>query len=233
MSIKYGQTCPISKAAELLGERWTLLILRELLLGTSRFSDFQRALCQISPTLLTKRLGQLVDGGLVIKKKTSDKRTEYFLTAAGRELQPIMVGLGEWGSRWARGQMSDDELDVELVMFDFCRRVDAGALPACRNVIHFVVSGAQETTHWWLVVDPNKRELCVNKPGHDNDLTITTNARTLNEIWAGDIALSEAKRRGQFELSGSPVLTRTISAWLRPGMFAGVRPAQEQASADA
>ncbi len=227
MSIKYGQTCPISKAAEVLGERWTLLILRELLLGTSRFNDFQRALSQISPSLLTKRLGQLTDAGLVIKKKTTDKRSEYFLTPAGRELEPIMIGLGKWGSRWARGQMSGDELDVEMVMYDLCRRIDADALPACRNVIHFVVRGAARLTHWWIVVDPDKRELCVNNPGHEDDLTITTNARILNEVWAGDVRLEDAIGGGRFELKGSSVLTQSISAWLRRGMFADVRPARE------
>src|SRR6478609_9628046 len=129
-SIRYGQMCPISKAAEILGERWTILIIRELLLGSNRFSDLQRALSQISPTLLTKRLNQLQDCGLVIRKTLpKQKRTEYHLTPPGRELLPVVVSLGEWGMKWARGQMSDDELDVELLMHDFSRRIDETQLP--------------------------------------------------------------------------------------------------------
>jgi DNA-binding HxlR family transcriptional regulator len=105
MSIHYGQSCPVSKAAEVLGERWTILIIRELLLGTSRFSDFQRALSQISPTLLTKRLNQLQDWGLVMRKTGSGgQRPEYYLTAAGIELKPIVLGLGEWGMKWRAGR---------------------------------------------------------------------------------------------------------------------------------
>src|SRR5258707_383204 len=109
MSTRYGQFCPVAKAAEVLGERWTILIVRELLMGTTRFNHFQRTLSQISPTLLTKRLNQLQDAGLVIRKHLPEqRRTEYHLTPAGRELLPVVVGLGEWGMKWARGQMSDD-----------------------------------------------------------------------------------------------------------------------------
>ena len=114
-----SQFCPIAKAAEVIGERWTLLILRELLLGTTRFNDFQRALSQISPTLLTKRLNQLNEDGLLIKKQPEPRKTEYHPTAATRELAPVIMGLGEWGMKWARGQMTDEEMDVELLMLEF------------------------------------------------------------------------------------------------------------------
>jgi len=100
MSIRYGQICPVSKAAELLGERWTLLIIRELVLGTTRLNDFQRALSQISPTLLTKRLNQLEEAGLVVRKAMpNQRRIEYHPTAASKELKQIILGLGEWGMR--------------------------------------------------------------------------------------------------------------------------------------
>src|SRR3954465_7620571 len=139
MSTRYGQFCPVAKAAEVLGERWTILIVRELLLGSNRFSDLQRALSQISPTLLTKRLNQLQDCGLVIRKiLAKKKRTEYHLTSAGRDLLPVVVSLADWGMKWARGQMSDDELDVELLMLDFSRRIDETQLPGGGTVVHFV-----------------------------------------------------------------------------------------------
>ena len=130
MSIRYGQFCPVAEAAEVLGERWTILLIRELLLGTKRYSDFQRALSKISPTLLTKRLKQLVDCELVERQTPpGQRRVEYHLSAAGRELQPAVLGLGNWGMKWARGQMQDDELDVQMLMYDFCRRIDTAQLP--------------------------------------------------------------------------------------------------------
>lgn len=226
MSIKYGQFCPVSKAAEMLGERWTILIIRELLLGTTRFNDFQRALSQISPSLLTKRLSQLQDCELVVRKPSSDgKRSEYYLTPAGRELEPIVVAMGEWGMRWARGQMSDDELDVELLMYDLRRRIDESKLPGGQTVLHFSFPGLTTFPHWWIVVDSGEKELCVSHPGKPIDLTITTNLRTLTEIWTGDTEIRKAKQDGRLQLQGSPLLARSIADWLRIGLFGHIRPA--------
>lgn len=226
MSIRYGQFCPISKAAEILGERWTILIIRELLLGTSRFNDFQRALSQISPTLLTKRLNQLQDCGLVIRKNLpGQRRTEYHLAPAGKELGPIVVGLGEWGMKWARGKMTDDELDVEMLMYDLHRRIDRDQLPGGRTVVSFTFSDLSNFRHWWIVLEENGgRELCVDNPGRDVDVHITTNLRTMAELWAGDTELRAAKKDGRLQLDGNPVLVRTIGSWLRMGLFAHVRP---------
>lgn len=181
MSIHYRQFCPIAKAAEVLGERWTILIIRKLLLGSTRFSDLQRALSQISPTLLTKRLNELVDCELVIRKTLpKQKRTEYHLTAAGRELLPVVTGLGKWGMKWARGQMSDDELDVELLMHDFCRRLDTTQLPGGRNVIQFVITGLDKFAQWWIVIEGDgKRELCVINPGKGVDVQLRSDLRTM------------------------------------------------------
>jgi|UniRef100_UPI004049E73E DNA-binding HxlR family transcriptional regulator len=227
MSIQYGQFCPIAKAAEVLGERWTILIVRELLLGTTRFNELQRALSQISPSLLTKRLVQLQDYGLVIKKEIpAQRRSEYYLTAAGKELKPVVMGLGEWGSRWARGQMEDNDLDVELLMIDLQRRIDTDALPAGPQVFRFTFDGLNVYPHWWIVLDGNGgRELCVDNPGKPADVSIVTNLRTMTEIWAGDTSIREAKNAGTLRVSGNPVLLRTISSWLRSGMFSDVRPA--------
>jgi DNA-binding HxlR family transcriptional regulator len=224
--IRYGQFCPVAKAAEVLGERWTILIIRELLLGSTRFSDLQRALSQISPTLLTKRLNELQECGLLIRKTLpKQKRTEYHLTAAGRELLPVVTGLGKWGMKWARGQMSDDELDVELLMHDFCRRLDTAQLPGGRNVIQFDFTGLEKFAHWWIVIEENgERELCAINPGKGVDVQLRSDLRTMAEIWAGDTPIRIAKNAGRLEVTGNPVLARTLPAWLRIGMFAKVRP---------
>jgi DNA-binding HxlR family transcriptional regulator len=226
MSIQYGQFCPIAKAAEVLGERWTLLIIRELILGSTRFNELQRTLSQISPSLLTKRLVQLQDYGLIIKKEIpAQRRSEYHLTAAGKELQPIVLGLGEWGSRWARGQMDDDDLDVELLMVDLQRRIDTDALPGGQQVFRFTFDGLKTYPHWWIVIDAGgERELCVDNPGKPVDVTIATDLRTMTEIWAGDTTFRQAKAAGKFRITGNSVLIRTLSAWLRSGMFSAVRP---------
>lgn len=226
MSIRYGQFCPVSKAAEILGERWTILIIRELLLGTSRYSDFQRTLARISPTLLTKRLGQLVDCGLAVRQTRPGRaHAEYHLTAAGRELEPIVTRLGAWGMKWARGQMRDDELDVELLMSEFCRRLDATRLPAGGAVIEFNYPGLPRFGRWWLVIAADRgRELCAAHPGKPSDIQIRSDVRTMTEIWAGDTDIRTARQAGRLQLTGDPALIRTLASWLRPGSTAHIRP---------
>lgn len=226
MSIRYGQFCPVSKAAEVLGERWTILIIRELLLGTTRFSDFQRGLSQISPTLLTKRLNQLQDCELVVRKTLPrQRRTEYHLTPAGRELGTIVTELGKWGMKWARGRMSDDELDVQLLMHDFCRRIDGTQLPGGRTVVEFVFPGLAKFARWWIVLEAEgERELCDVNPGQEADVRIRADLRTLVEIWAGDTDIPKARKNGRLQVEGDPALARTLAAWLRGSLLAGVRP---------
>lgn len=226
MSLRYGQFCPIAKAAEILGERWTILIVRELLLGTTRFNDLQRGLSGISPTLLTKRLGQLEACGLVARRVLSaPRRNEYHLAPAGRELRPIVLGLGKWGMRWARGQMSADELDIEMLMLDLNRRLDATQLPGCRTVVQFVFSDASRFSRWWIVVQHDgTRELCLDNPRQRPDVQLRCAVRTLTEIWAGDTTIEAARARGALHVSGDPVLVRTVSRWLRPGLLSHVRP---------
>src|SRR5210317_2042479 len=149
----YGQFCPVAKASELLGERWTLLILRELSLGSNRFSQFQRALSRISPTLLTRRLAQLEQAGIVIKKPQQGRRGfTYQLTPAGKELSPLIEQLAVWGMRWARGQLSNEELDVEFLMWDIQRRLQLDALPGGETVICFIFNELEKFKSWWLVI---------------------------------------------------------------------------------
>ena len=226
MSLRYCQFCPVAKAAEILGERWTILILRELLLGMTRYSELQRGLSRISPTLLTRRLQQLQDQGLIQRKAGGRGGHEYRLTPAGRELLPVVMNLGKWGMRWARGQMVDDELDVQLLMLDYTRRIDADALPDGRTVVQFSFPGLPKFAHWWIVIDAgDKRDLCVTNPGRTVDLHIKADLRTMVAVWAGDVTMRAARADGRVEVSGDPVLARTLTTWLRGGIFAGVRPA--------
>jgi len=222
----YGQFCPVSKATEVIGEKWTILILRELLLGTTRFNDFQRALSRISPTLLTKRLKHLEEKGILIRRKLSgQKGHEYRLTAAGRELGPMIDLLAEWGMRWARGRMTDDELDVEFLMWEIQRRLRTQNLPDGETVICLMFDELAKYKTWWVLVDNDSVDLCTEDPGKDVDLYISSDLRTMVEVWAGDLDLRKALRDERIKAHGMGHLIRTMPDWFGLCGVSHVRPA--------
>jgi DNA-binding HxlR family transcriptional regulator len=221
----YGQFCPVAKASELLAERWTLLILRELLLGSHRFGELQRALSRISPSLLTKRLKQLESAGIVIRKaQVGRKGLDYFLTPAGKELAPIVEHLAIWGMRWARGQLSDDELDVEFLMWDIQRRLDTDMLPDGETVLCFIFDDLVSFKNWWLIVRNREVDVCTENPGKDVDLYINTTLRNLVEIWEGDIEIKAAQQQKLIKTQGNKRLANTMSDWLGICLYADIRP---------
>ena len=221
----YGQFCPVAKASELLAERWTLLILRELLLGSHRFGELQRALSRISPSLLTKRLKQLESAGIVIRKaQVGRKGLDYFLTPAGKELAPIVEHLAIWGMRWARGQLSDDELDVEFLMWDIQRRLDTDMLPDGETVLCFIFDDLVSFKNWWLIVSNREVDVCTENPGKDVDLYINTTLRNLVEIWEGDIEIKAAQQQKLIKTQGNKQLASTMSDWLGICLYADIRP---------
>ena len=216
----YGQFCPVAKATELIGEKWTLLVLRELLLGTTRFNDFQRAISRMSPTLLAKRLRQLEECGIVIRKKLSgQKGYEYRLTAAGKELSPLIEVLGVWGMRWARGQLTDDELDVEFLMREQQRRLQTEHLPDGETVICLIFDELVKHKTWWLLVNSDVVDLCTNDPGKDVDLYISSSVRTIVKIWEGDLDMRIAIRDGLVKTQGLHHLIRTMPDWFGVCMY--------------
>lgn len=221
--ISYGQFCPVAKAAEVIGDRWTMLILRELLLGTHRFNDFQRALSRISPTILTKRLKYLEACGVVRRRRISgQKGYDYQLTACGKELEPLIDTLAIWGMRWARGQMSDDELDVELLMWDIHRRIDTHSLPAGETVMCFTFEDLDKYKSWWLVIDGEDVDLCTENPGKDVDLYVTTKLRTLVEVWRGDQQITDALEDDRITAIGDRRLVHNMPSWLQLCPYASV-----------
>ena len=223
--VEYGQFCPVSKAAEVLGEKWTLLIIRELLLGATRFSQIQKGLARISPTLLNKRLDSLQQHGIIVRRRIAEQRgTEYQLTEAGRELMPIIMQTAEWGMRWARGQMSDDELDVELLMSDVQRRIDISKLPGGQTVIKFHFTDLDDFGKWWIKIKDGDVDLCVENPGTEVDVYITSDLRTMTEIWMGDLSINKAKTSKRLKLVGQSKLLKNINSWLGLHLYAHVRP---------
>ena len=226
--IQFGQFCPISKAMEVLGERWSLLIVRELILGAERFADFERGLPTISPTMLNRRLNELAACGIVDKIREPGLRGHrYHLSQSGRELEPVLVALGSWGMRWARGQMSDDELDVHQLMSDIQRGCRPEQLPTDRrSVIHFYFSDLGSFNHWWLKMDADEVDLCQQPPGQDEHLRVTCTLRALTEIWMGDLDLDRAIRQSKLQLLGLKPYEKAFSRWLGRHRLADIRPAQ-------
>jgi DNA-binding HxlR family transcriptional regulator len=224
--MEYGQFCPVAKATEILGEKWTMLIVRELLMGGTRFNELQRGLSLISPTILTKRLNDLAAAGVIVKKKIPGQRGhEYFLTEMGSQLLPIVKQVGEWGMRWARDLMPDSDLDVELLMLYLRRSVDPEKLPGNESVIRFKFSDLKQMSDWWLVVKGGKVELCFENPGKDVDVSFATDLRTMIEVWMGDISYRAAIADGRMKIVGLSALTRNVKSWLAPSIFAGIPPA--------
>ena len=219
---EYGQFCPVAKATEIVGDKWTVLILRELLLGSTKFSELQRGLSRISPTLLSKRLKMLEQRGLLIKKSPPGQRSaEYQLTPCGRELQPLIEHLAVWGMRWARGQMSDDELDVEFLMWDLQRRLKTDHLPGGETVLCFNFDELDKHKTWWMVTSGGAVDLCTENPGREVDLYINTSVRTLVEVWHGDISLAQARREERLRVHGQAGLARSMKEWLGISPVAG------------
>jgi DNA-binding HxlR family transcriptional regulator len=220
----YGQFCPIAKATELIGEKWTLLVLRELLLGTTRFNDFQRAMSRMSPTLLAKRLRHLEECGIIIRKKISgQKGYEYRLTAAGKELGPLIEVLAVWGMRWTRSQLTDDELDVEFLMRELQRRLQTEHLPDGETVICLIFDELTKHKTWWLVVDGDAVDLCTDDPGKDVDLYINSSVRKIVEVWEGDLDMRTALRNGSIKAHGLRHLIRTMPDWFGVCLYKEVR----------
>lgn len=226
--MEYGQFFPIAKAMELLGEKWTLLIVRELLMGGSRFNELQRGLSQISPTILTKRLTDLADVGLVLRKKIPGQRGyEYFLTESGQELLPVVKQIGDWGMRWARNSLDGGDLDVELLMLYLQRSIRPDKLPGSETVVRFKFTDLKEFSDWWIVVSEREVDVCVKDPGKDIDIYFTTDLRTMIETWMGDIPYRSAIASGRLKLVGPKTLTRNISGWMSDSIFAGIPPARQ------
>lgn len=226
--MEYGQFCPIAKATEIIGEKWTLLIVRELLMGGSRFSELQRGLSLISPTMLSKRLDTLEQYGLLLKKKIpNQKGYEYFPTKSCSELLPIIKTLGDWGMRWARSNLTEKDYDVELLMLYLKRSVNPENLVGNETVIRFKFTDIKDFPDWWMVVKGNEVDLCVNDPGKDVDVYFTSTVKTMAEVWMGQNTYKKAISHNELKLVGPKVLTHDVSNWMEQSVFADMAPAGE------
>ncbi len=224
----YSQFCPIALAAEVFAERWTPLVIRELLLGSVRFNDLQRGVPRMSSALLARRLKELQFAGIV-ERRQGVAGAEYHLTAAGRELFPVVETMGLWAQRWLRHKLVDtDNLDPDLLMWDI-RRTVISHLPPCdrRYVAEFQLSGVPITHRcYWLVFERGQVDLCYKPPGFDVDLTVGVSLRLLTQIWLGHVKIDRAIRDGQLRLEGSRDDVAAFRIWfvLSPFAPAGAMP---------
>jgi len=226
--MEYQQFCPVAKASELLGDKWTILILREALMGAKRFNEFERGLGRISPTMLTKRLNELVINGLMIRKKiTGQKGNEYFLTQAGKDVNPVIMQLGDWGMRWARGQMENSDLDVELLMLYLQRSIRTDKLAGDQTIIQFNFTNLTKLGKWWLVVHRDEVDVCLEDPGKEVDVWFVTDLRTMVEVWMGDITYRKAIREKRLKLIGPVSLINNVTNWMANSVYAGIPRAAE------
>ncbi len=222
----YKQFCPVAMAAEILGARWTLVLLRELVAGSTRFNELRRGVPRMSPALLSKRLKELEKAGIVARSHVTGEPDlfEYRLTKAGRDLEPIIETVGIWGQRWIETEASLGNLDPNLLMWDMRRNIDPTPMPRRRSTIQVIFKDLQEARrNWWLVVEPGKgADLCSVDPGFDVDLYLSTDLRTMTEIWMGYITVARAKDQERLVMTGSRQLEAAIGSWLRLSPFAKV-----------
>lgn len=220
----YEQFCPVAMAAEVLCTRWTIVLLRELMAGSTRFNALRRGVPRMSPALLSQRLKELEASGVIAKSGTGKGAagSEYRLTEAGRELIPLIQAFGVWGQRWIDAELSLSRLDVQLLMWDMRRNLDPDPMPPRRSVIGFHYDDtASAQARWWLIVEPGRGvDLCSIDPGHDLDVEVRADVRTMTAIWMGHDTVKAAVAEGRLSVEGDRELCGSIQRWLGLSPFA-------------
>jgi len=221
----YGQFCPVAKAMEVLDERWTLLVVRELLYGSTHFNELRRGVPKMSPALLTKRLRSLERVG-VVQRRDEGSRSSYVLSQSGRELAGVVEALGTWGLRWI-GELGEDDLDPHLLMWDIKRKLPVQEWPRARTVLALRFTDVAPTSaRWWIVVNGGEADICDVDPGFEVTAGVSTGLRTLVQVWRGDRSWPEALRSGAVVVDGPSLVRRELPRWLGQSELASVpRPA--------
>lgn len=218
----YGQFCPVAKASEIFAQRWTPLIIRELLMGSRKFSELEIGLPKIPRSLLTKRLRTLESVGVLERKADGNsKRAGYHLTAAGMDLFGVIRGLGEWGQKWVNHDIGQDEVDPALLVWDMHRRVEVDLLPPDRVVVQMTFSGAR-TGDYWLILERPEPSACMQDPGFDVDVFVVADTVAIHKAWMGMASFDEYVEEGLIELFGLASHVNAFPTWFKFSVFAGV-----------
>ncbi len=232
----YGQFCPVSVAAEVLSERWTLLVLRELLSGSTRFNDLHRGVPLMSASLLSQRLRDLEGAALIERRPLpTSKGYSYHLTESGKALDPIITGIGLWGTKYMRTQYSPENLDPSLLMWDMRRWIRGDLMPPGKHVIRFDIPDApvQKRRYWMVKEESGDIDLCLFDPGFPVNLVITSGLANLTRVWMGNIEVETAVRTQQIVLEGDQQVRMSFYDWIGLNPFVhleavGAEPALKQ-----
>ena len=227
----YSQFCPVAKGAEIFNERWTPLIIREMLCGSKRFNELRRGNPMMSPSLLSQRLKSLEEAGVIEKTPSGSEPAEYRLTESGRDLGEVVTRLGLWGLKWARSRLTREDYDPQLLMWDVRRRVDVSGFPDRRVVIGFMFEDMPPKRRaYWLVVDDGEVDLCIKYPGFEVDLEIITTSKAMADVWMGYSSIEEETRRKRLVLRGDRGLKSSIGDWLGYSVFSNPEELRESLS---
>ena len=220
----YNQFCPVAMAAEILCTRWTLLLLRELAVGSTRFNELRRGVPRMSPALLSKRLKSLEAAGIVTRSKVTGEpdTSEYRLTESGRDLKPIIDVVGAWGQRWIDTEASLEKLDANLLMWSIRRNINPAPMPRRRTTVQVILADLPKAQrNWWLIAKPGEGvDLCSVAPGFDVDLYLSADLRTMTEVFMGYTSIAKAKQEGRLTITGSQQLEADMKSWFGLNPFA-------------
>lgn len=225
----YNQFCPLAQATQILCERWTLLIIREFIAGSTRFSEIEKGVPTMSPTLLSTRLKSLVEAGILERAE----KGVYHLTNAGKELRPIIELMGAWGHRWVRSNLREEDLDAGLLMWDMRRSINPDAFPERLTVVQFIYSDAPKgQRQWWLISENNEVDLCLDDPGYEIDLLIESPLAAMTAVWTCQMKLNDAVTSGKIKVSGDHKLKNKLQDWLQSSLLSRLGTVEELPKVD-
>lgn len=221
----YNEACPISMAASVLCERWTLQILREMFFGSTKYSEFQTFIPNISPTLLRDRLRFLEDQGLIYRKCAERaNRYQYFLTPSGKAVAPVLTEMGKWGMRHAREGMTDKQNTASGLLRDFAGRIDLNELPSSSTTIELDLTDVAQRPAGYIHVRNDKVQVCDTDLGFERDVFITATLDLMTRIWYGEVDMRRAIEAGKMKVSAAPVYLRHMTRWFRISSFTTDNP---------
>lgn len=222
----YGQFCPVAMAAEILCPRWTLVMLSEMLAGSTRFNEIRRGVPRMSPALLSTRLKQLEEGGLIERvERKGVEGAEYLLTPAARELEPIITALGNWSQRWVASELTLQNLDAQLLMWNVRRKLSPDPMPKRKTVVQIIFPElAQNKRNYWLIVAPGQStDLCSIDPGFEVDLFVSADLRSMTSAFIGPSTLDAEIKADRIILTGDKDLSIQFRKWFVQSRYANVR----------
>ncbi|MEP5939022.1 MAG: helix-turn-helix domain-containing protein [Erythrobacter sp.] len=218
--------CPANKAADLIGDKWVLQIVRSMMMGARRYSDLKQSIPKISPAVLSARLKALVEQGIIVKREIGGSNTPtYRLTASGRELRPIVEQLALWGLRWASRNVRERDIDIGALMWDIHQTLRTQELPDGETVISIALRDVDKFKSWWLVAEGRKVDLCSDNPGKEVDVYLSCDIADLTKVWRGEASARELVNAGQMSVDGPQDLVTSIDDWIPLSPMAGA-PAQ-------